>query len=164
MKHKKLWVGAVCALFGLLAHAGGNPEFVKFPAGYQSSFTNYTTMNRADSDAVAKMYANRIALSSYRKGQPAAPGSIVIMEVYKPKMDASGKPVVGSNGVNEIDKRAAWPGGFADSDRPGNWGFAIYNADGSRKDNDLDCVGCHAPLKNQDYLFSRQWLIEFAKR
>lgn len=173
MKFKIICVGAACAAFAIAAYAGGNPDFVKFPQGYDSSFVNYTKMNRAGSAAVAKMYANAIALSSYKNGQPAAPGSVIVMEVYKPKMDASGKPVIGSDGVNETDKlaaiavmerRAAWPGNFSDSDRAGNWGFAIYNADGTPKENDLACVTCHAPLEKQDYLFSRQWLLEYAKR
>ena len=173
MKYAKVFVTVACAAIAIAAYAGGNPDFVKFPVGYDSSFTNYTKLNRAGSAAVGKMYANAIALSSYRNGEPAAPGSIIVMEVYKPKMDASGKPIVGSDGVNETDKlaaiavmerRANWPAGLSESDQAGNWGFAIYNADGTPKENDLACVTCHAPLEKQDYLFSRQWLLEYAKR
>ena len=150
MKYSKIIIGAACGLTAILAFAGGNPQYVQFPGGYQDSFTNYAMMNRAGSAAVAKMYANDIAIASARKGH--------------------GKPIVGSDGVNKIDKLAAiavmerrttWPGNYAASDRVGRWGFAIYNPDGTPKANKLDCVTCHSPLEQQDYMFSHQWLTKF---
>jgi hypothetical protein len=173
MKKSKLLVGAACGVAALVAYAGGSPDFVKFPQGYDASFANYTTMNRAGSAAVAKMYANKVAIASYQQGMPAASGSVIVMEVYKPKMDADGKPVVGSDGVNVADKlaaiavmerRDAWPADYATGDRVGTWGFAIFNPDGSPKQNDLACVTCHTPLEKQDYLFSHQKLVDFAMR
>ena len=170
MKIAKYAIGAACALTALLAYAGGSPTYVVFPEGYDKSFTNYTIMNRAGSAAVAKMYANKVALASYKKGQPAASGSVIVMEVYKPKKDADGKPMVGSDGVNVTDKLAAiavmerrttWPGNFMAKDRVGTWGFAIYNPDGTPKKNNLSCVTCHAPLEKQDFLFSHQRLADF---
>lgn len=172
MKYGKLLVGAACGLAAVVAFAGGSPEYVKFPAGYKASFINYTTMNRAGSAAVAKMYANKVAIASYKKGQPAASGSVIIMEVYKPKKDSAGNVIVGSDGVNEIDELAAiavmerssnWPASYAAGERVGTWGFAIYNPDGSPKANDLDCVTCHAPYGQQDHLFSHQALVDFTK-
>jgi len=170
MKYGKIIIGAACGLTAILAFAGGNPQYVQFPGDYQGSFTNYAMMNRAGSAAVAKMYANDIAIASARKGQPAASGSVIVMEVYKPKKGSDGKPIVGSDGVNKIDKLAAiavmerrttWPGNYAASDRVGRWGFAIYNPDGTPKANKLDCVTCHSPLEQQDYMFSHQWLTKF---
>lgn len=173
MKFGKIVVGIAGVLSAVIAFAGGNPEHVKFPNGYEKSFTHYVTMNRAASPAVAKMYANAAALESYRKGQPAASGSIVIMEVHKPKKDAAGNVVVGSDGVNETDGLAAiavmerrdnWPAGYTSGDRVGTWGFAIYNPDGTPKENDLACVTCHSPLEKQDFLFSHQKLVDFVNR
>ncbi len=173
MKCSRIVIGAAFALSALVAYAGGNPEHVAFPSGYGAIFTKYTTMNRSGSAAIAKMYANDAAIASYMKGQAAASGSIVVMEVYKPKKDADGKPIVGSDGVNEISKLAAiavmerrdsWPAGYAASDRVGTWGFAIYNPDGTPKQNDLPCVACHTPLDQQDFLFSHQRLVDFVKQ
>jgi hypothetical protein len=95
MKYGKIIIGAACGLTAILAFAGGNPQYVQFPGDYQGSFTNYAMMNRAGSAAVAKMYANDIAIASARKGQPAASGSVIVMEVYKPKKGSDGKPIVG---------------------------------------------------------------------
>ena len=171
MKYSSILVGLVFAASAVAAYAGGNPDFVAFPSGYGAIFTKYTTMNRSGSAAVAKMYANDTALSSYKKGQPAASGSIMVMEVYKPKKDADGKPIVGRDGINEIaklaaiavmERRDAWPANYAAGDRVGTWGFAIYNPDGTPKKNNLTCVVCHTPLTQQDFLFSHQRLVDFA--
>lgn len=170
MKYSGILIGLACAASAVVANAGGNPEFVGFPSGYGALFTKYTTMNRAGSAAVAKIYANDTAVSSYKRGRPAASGSIIVMEVYKPKKDADGKPIVGRDGVNAISKLAAiavmersnnWPANYANGDRVGTWGFAIYNPDGKPKKNDLACVTCHTPLKQQDFLFSHQRLVDF---
>ena len=140
---------------------------MKFPHAYDATFTNYTKMNRAGSAAVAKMYANDVALSSYKKDMPAAPGSKIVMEVYKPKKDSDGKPVVGAEtalAIAVMERRDAWPGGLAQGDQLGGWAFAIFNPDGSPKQNDLTCVVCHTPYEKQDYLFSHQKLVDFASR
>lgn len=172
MKCSKIFIGVACVITAAIAYAGGTPDFVKFPAGYDASFTNYATMNRSGSAAVAKMYANDIAVSSYKKGKPAASGSVIVMEVYKPKMDDSGKPIVGSDGLNEIaalaaiavmERRDAWSGGLSQDDQVGDWAFAIYNPDGTPKQNDLTCVACHTPLKDQGFLFSHQRLVDSTK-
>lgn len=173
MKYGKVVIGVACGLLAVVAFAGGTPEFVKFPKGYDQTFSNYTMMNRAGSAAVAKMYANEVAVASYKAGKAAASGSVIVMEVYKPKKDADGNPVVGGDGVNVPDKLAAiavmerrstWPRNFVEGQRVGTWGFAIYNADGTPKENDLDCVTCHTPYGEQDFLFSHHHLMEFAKR
>ncbi|MBT8446692.1 MAG: cytochrome P460 family protein [Gammaproteobacteria bacterium] len=170
MKHGKILISVAGGLLAAFAFAGGRPDYVAFPTGYEASFTNYATMNRAGSAAVAKVYANDVAVASYRDGNRAAPGSVIVMEVHKPQKDADGNPIVGSDGVNKIaklaaiavmERREAWPVGFPDSERPGNWGFAIYNPDGSIKQNDLACVSCHTPLEAQDYMFSHQRLKDY---
>ncbi|MCW5600993.1 cytochrome P460 family protein [Nitrosomonas sp.] len=172
MKYKLKLVTLMSALLPFYALAGGDPDFVKYPEGYQQIFTQYDTANRANQTQVAKFYANEIAVESYKKGEEAAPGSVVIMEIYEPKKDAEGKIVTGKEGLFEIEKLAAvavmekrnnWDKAFSSDNRTGDWGFAVYNPDGTPKSNDLNCVQCHTPLKNQDYLFSFQKLVDFAK-
>lgn len=166
-----------CAL-GLLAiplyvQAGGNPDHVKFPQGYEKNFKQYATMNRANQTQVAKLYANEAAVDSFAKDKKSGPGSIVVMEIYNTKKDADGKPVAGKDGLFEIDSLAAvgvmenkdnWDASFSKEDRTENWGFAVFNPNGTAKSNDLNCVQCHTPLKTQDYLFTYQKLVEFVKK
>lgn len=94
------------------------------------------------------------------------------MEVYKAKTDTEGKPIPGNNGIFEIDSLAAvavmeineWVDEYPQENRAGNWGFALYNPDGAPMSNDLACAQCHRPLKNQDYLFTYQKLVDYARR
>ena len=173
MKYRFKFITLVCTFLPFYAHSGGDPDFVKFPEGYQQAFTQYDTANRANQTQVAKFYANDIAIASYKKGEEATPGSVVIMEIYEPKKDAAGKIISGQEGMFEIEKLAAvavmekrsdWDKAFSQENRTGDWGFAVYNPDGTPKSNDLNCVQCHTPLKNQDYLFSFQKLVDFAKK
>jgi hypothetical protein len=173
MKFKQIAVSATLTVSVACANAGGNPEFVKFPEGYADSYTNYVTMNRAGKELVAKMYANDVAVSSYKEGRQAAEGAVVIMEVYKPKKGPDGKVVIGKDGIYETDKLAAvavmerngsWDAAYPEDDRVGGWGFAIYNPDGTPKKNELNCPVCHTPFKEQDYLYTQLPLLEYARR
>jgi len=173
MKFTLKAVAAILVIAPLYANAGGNPEHVKFSEGYEKTFTKYATMNRANQTQVAKLYANEVAISSYTQGNMSASGAVMIMEIYTPKKDADGKPIAGSDGIFEIDslstvavmeKRDNWDVAFLKENRTGDWGFAVYNPDGTAKSNDLNCVQCHTPLQAQDYLFTYQKLVDFVKK
>ncbi len=164
---------AVFAITPLLAQAGGDPEHVKFPEDYAKGFTQYATINRANQTQVAKLYANETAISNYRQGKPGGSGAVVVMEIYTPKTDAAGKPIPGSDDIFEIDSLAAigvmenrsdWDAAFSKENRSGDWGFPLYNPDGSVKSNELNCAQCHNPLQAQDFLFTYQRLVDFVKK
>ncbi len=168
---------SLSALIGLTlsfqAFGGGNPEFVKFPENYTQTFSHYDTANRANQTQLAKFYANKTAVDSYKNGEEAAPGSVMVMEIYAPKKDAEGKIQSDENGLFVIDKLAAiavmekrndWDSSFKAEDRSGNWGFALYEPDGKVKDNDLNCAQCHSALQKQDNLFSFQKLVDYVKK
>lgn len=173
MKSSLKLIALIVALSPLYAFGGGDPEHVKFPEGYAETYKKYSTANRANQTQVAKLYANETAITSYAQGKKAASGSVVIMEIYTPKTGADGKPVPGNDGVFEIDSLSAvavmenrdnWDKSFPQENRTGNWGFAVYNPDGTERSNDLNCVQCHTPLDAQDYLFTYQRLVDFVKK
>ena len=65
------------------------PERIEFPEGYPDSFTPYATVNRADErKQVVKIFANDVALASAKDGAPLESGSVLVMEIYKAKLDA----------------------------------------------------------------------------
>ena len=172
MKASLRVIAILFAISPLVAYGGGDPDFVKFPEGYENSFSEYATINRANQQQVAKLYANIAAIASHTQGDKAASGSVVVMEIYSPKTDAEGKPIPGDDGIFEIDtleaiavmeNRHTWLDTYPAENRTGDWGYAVYNPDGSPKENDLDCVQCHTPLKGQDYMFSYQMLVDFVK-
>lgn len=145
------------------AYAGGNPEYVKYPEGYQDTFVLYHSQNRANNTQVADFYANETAINSLRKDNQAADGSIMVMEIYKTETGEDGKPVVGADNMFKrtelaaiavMEKRAAWDDAYAPEHRSGNWGFALYDPEGKPKENDLVCTSCHTPLPHQDYMFT----------
>lgn len=170
MLYRSLIAACASACFiTTVAFAGGTPDVVKYPEGYQKTFTNYVNMNRDGKDLLAKMYANDEAMKSYKDGKPATNGSVVIMEVYKPKKDADGKAVKGDDGLFVADKLAAvavmerqdWGKKLDTKEQLSNWGFAFYKGDGSVKENKLDCVGCHTPLDKTDYLFTHKAAVDY---
>ncbi len=69
MKYVLRTIAATLIATPLFAYAGGDPEHVKFPQGYEKTFTQYATMNRANQTQVAKLYANETAISSYTQGK-----------------------------------------------------------------------------------------------
>src|SRR5687768_11116496 len=94
---------AAAMLISSAALAG--PELIEFPEGYPDRFEPYATVNRADErKQVVKIFANNVALASAEDGAPLDSGSVLVMEVYKAKLDAGGNPVVGSDGFFEPDE------------------------------------------------------------
>ena len=148
---KRLICACISLSISLLAYAGGNPEYVKLPEAYQTEFTKYDTLNRKNGKQVAVLYANKAAIDSASE-TALGEGAILIMEVYKTITGDDGKPIADENGLFQKDKLAAiavmekrkqWDAAYAVNDRLADWGFAIYKADGSVKENDLYCVACH---------------------
>jgi hypothetical protein len=155
---------AALTLAAAVAHAG--PKSVTFPEGYESSFTHYTTVNRADErKQVVKIFANDTALASAKDGAPLESGSVIVMEVYKAKLDAQGNPVVGGDGFFEpaelaaitvMEARDGWGADYPEAWRNGTWEFAAFKPDdhGLVERDYQPCFECHKPLDAADYLFS----------
>ena len=146
----------------MLVIAGGRPDHVAYPTNYTEKFSHYLTQNRANNKQFAMMHANRIAVDSAASGK-LAEGSILIMEIYKPKKDDSGKPIVGESGlftpeklaaVAVMEKRHNWGDNYPAGERAGDWGFALYDPQGKPKQNDLVCASCHIPLTETDFMFT----------
>lgn len=153
--------------------ASAGPELVAFPAGYQSDHTHYATANRDDErKQVVKMFANEAALASAKDGVPLDSGSVLTMEVYKAKLDASEEPIMGSDGFFEqgdlagvvvMESQDGFGADYPDELRNGNWEYAIFKGDGSRMEKETTaCFECHKPLHDTDYVFSFELLSEAA--
>ena len=168
-----LWTAAAATCFlGYAALAG--PDLVAFPEEYEENFTHYSTVNRADErKQVVKIFANDIALSSAKDGAPLDSGAVLVMEVYKAKLDADEKPVVGSDGFFEqgdmagiavMESRAGWGEEYPEQIRNGTWEYALFDAkEHTLVDRDYQpCFECHKPLSESDFVFSLDALGEAA--
>lgn len=152
-------------------YAGGNPEYVKFPKNYQSEFAQYDTRNRANGKQVAVLYANKVAINTINDAA-LGDGTKIIMEAYKTIPGEDGKPTMGDNDIFKkgslaaiavMEKRSDWNANFSAKERAGDWGFALYNTDGTAKENKLECASCHSPMPDKDYMFSHSSLLSFTK-
>jgi hypothetical protein len=165
--------GTVAAwLLGSAALAG--PDNIAFPENYQDEFTHYGTVNRADErKQVVKMFANDVALASAKEGAPLDSGSVLVMEVYKAKLDENENPVVGSDGFFEpgdmaaiavMESREGWGDEYPAEIRNGTWEYALFDAkEHTLVDRDHQpCFECHKPLHEADYVFSFDALTKAA--
>ncbi len=165
---KKLILTMVLVSAVVAAYAGGDPEFVTFPEGYKESDTQYTTVNRVNGKQVGVLYANESAMGSIKYGDQLIPGSRIIMEIYKKKVDEEGNAIKGADGIFEkgdlaaiavMEKSIEWSDKFPADHRSEEWGFALYDPKGNIKKNELVCASCHIPLTdNEDNLFTHAQL------
>lgn len=140
-------------------------EGIAFPTGYASKFKNYLSSDRVQNpDQIIRLFANDVAMSGAKNGQPLPEGSVLVGEIYAAKKDAGGNVIVSSLGrrvsdklvaVAVMEKRKGWGERFPEGLRNGDWDFAIFSPKGEKLDKDLNaCRSCHAPLASTDHLFS----------
>lgn len=148
---------------------------VGFPDDYKTSFTHYMTKNFPERPQVRKYYANQTALTAAGDGKPLPNGSVLFVEVFKPKLDGAGKPVMGGDGFLVADKllvytamemQAGWGKEVPEMLRNGDWNYAVFASDKSHKAgiNQAKCFACHKPLTDDSYVFSLDRLQETARQ
>jgi hypothetical protein len=159
-------LSATAAAMLISSAALAGPELIELPDGYQDSFEPYATVNRADErKQVVKIFANDVALASAKDGAPLDPGSVLVMEIYKAKLDSEENPVVGSDGFFEqgdlagiavMESRAGWGQEYPEEIRNGTWEYALFDAkEHTLVERDYQaCFECHKPLQEFDYVFS----------
>jgi hypothetical protein len=157
----------VVVLLGAAPIAAG-PETVTFPTGYRAQ-APYWTVDRAVNDTVRLFY---VAPESARKLKPTQPlphGTVIVMEVYRAQLDGDGKPRKDASGrfvrgelasVQVMEKRAGWGREYPDDLRNGEWDYAEFASDGSRRQpaNTTPCLSCHRRRSGQDFVHTRAQL------
>jgi hypothetical protein len=174
----------VAAYFASLPPGGGAaksemlPNLVKthlrFPEGYQASFTKYHTINFPATRQVRYYYANPAALQAAKAGQPMPDGAYLFVEVYSAKLDADKKPVAGADGFFQPDKLLfytamqrdkGWGDAIPEMLRNDQWNYAAFTAEKAlRPGNQAGCLACHKPLDKDSYLFTIAQLTAVARR
>ena len=155
-------LGLVVAGFGMAAFAGG--ERITFPHDYKSTYTQFSAGERMNGEQYAIEFANDVALAGARSGGPLPNGAQLVMEVYKPKVDADGEPVRDSDGarlpgdlaaVAVMEKQAGWGAAYPEDVRNGDWDFGLFTPAGDIKSADATpCLGCHLGQVDSGYLFN----------
>lgn len=161
-------VGLGAAFVVTVASAG--PDKVQFPEGYATSFVRYTTVDKPERDPpiVRFFYVNPDALAAASPDKPAARGTVLIMEDHKAELDGDSKPVTDAHGrfiptdaISNVfvqEKREGWGAEYPPESRNGEWEYAWFEADGSRKVGDFvkfeGCFECHSGVSDQDFNFT----------
>ena len=144
---------------------------VTFPAGYQSSFTKYHTINFPATRQVRYYLGNQAAVAAARAGKTLPDGSYLLVEVHSAKVDAENKPVMGNDGFFVADKLlfytamardAGWGNDIPDMLRNSEWNYAVFTTDKQHRAgaNQAECLACHKPLDKVSYLFTLKQLAE----
>lgn len=152
-----------------------NQTRVHFPADYKSTFTWYASMNLPERNQMRRYYANDTALEAARQGRALPPGSYILVEVYTPKRDQDGNFVVGADGFFEpetldvlstMEAGAGWGANIPDLFRNGEWNYALFDTDGTRKadTNHALCFACHKAKEAESHIFTMAELIEAARK
>jgi cytochrome c553 len=145
----------------------------RFPADYADSFTRYHTIDFPERKQVRYYWANDTALEAARAGGPFPPGSYFFVEVHNAELDAAGEPVKGEDGhfvkadlaaYTAMEKAAAWGAEVPDILRNDDWRYAVFTPQGEHRAgvNEAQCLACHKPLTETDYVFTFDPLKEIA--
>ncbi len=170
MKTKTFAAMSAAALMGLSLAAHAQEARVAFPQDYKS-FKNYLSLDRTgdNTNQMIRLFANDVAQRGPQEDGRFGDGAVLVGEIYKVKVDADGKPVVSDLGrrirdklaaVAVMEKRKGWGESLPEDVRNGDWDFAIFSPEGKRLEGkDINaCRACHAPLGEQDHVFSHEHL------
>jgi cytochrome c553 len=165
----------VAAYFASLPGAGASaksdflPNIAKtgvaFPEGYKDTYTKYHAINFPATKQVRYYYANKAAVQAAKAGKTLPDGSVLFAEVYSAKLDADGKPVMGSDGLFAPDKLifytamardAGWGKDIPDMLRNEDWNYAVFTTAKQHRPgvNQAECLACHKPLDKVSYTFT----------
>lgn len=169
-------IAAVCgAVFNGVAHSQTAPaplvDRVEFPDGYRSSYTPLFTFDRPDARQIRVIYGNAPAASA-PEGAPFPNNSILVMETYRPRLDAQNTPLRDADGRYLPDvltgifvmRKYRGYGAEYGANRTGEWEYAAYRADRSYLTPPRDswtCASCHLQAgQSRDWVFRRNMLAE----
>ncbi len=147
-------------------YAVAGPERIAFPEGYQTKFVRYLEVDRPDRKIIRIMYVNPEANVLAKPNAEIPDGTVLIMEDRPAELDAAGAPKLTADGrmiatdkvgaVFLMEKHKGWGEAYSADKRNGDWDYAWFNGDGSRKaDAKFDgCFSCHQSRDKRDFTFT----------
>jgi hypothetical protein len=140
-----------------------NDGQLPLPADYRTWPKFLTDVQRADAKQIRDIYMNAdAARGSADRGFP--PGATFVMENWSVKLDPAGQPLKGADGklvknmlaaVFVMGKNPGWGSNLPEAQRNGDWIYTAFKGSGERNADARyeTCRGCHAPLKDSDFVF-----------
>lgn len=139
---------------------------VNFPSDFKATYTKYTTISFPKRKQVRYYYASPEALAAAKGDGNAFPhASLLLVEIFKARLDGDGNPVKGEDGhfiadtlaaYSTMEKQAGWGDDVPEILRNGDWRYSVFSPDGKHNAgvNEAKCMACHKPLVTEDYVFS----------
>jgi len=131
------------------------PSRMTLPAHFPKGFTVYQA--ESENGTLTRRYANSVAWKAAKAGLPLPGGSILFQVSYQLEKDATGKEVAGAiQSYSAMESRAGWGNTVPVLLRNGDWDYALFGPDGTRRDqlNQAPCLACHKPQEANSYVFT----------
>jgi hypothetical protein len=151
------------------------PQNIALPADWQARFIRYATVDKPDRKIIRHMYVNPESFAAIRAGQPAPPGTLLLMADTRARLDPQGNPLLDTSGrfipepgwiaIGAQQKEAGWGEGYGPDLRNGEWEYAAFTGAGERRNVPLNnCFACHLQARaGQDFNFT-YWDYAQARR
>ena len=142
------------------------PQNIALPAGWETNFIRYATLDNPARKIVRNFYVNPEAFAAAKPGAPLPDGTLIILADNKARLGADGTPLLDQQGrfipepgwtaLGVQEKRAGWGVGYPLEKRNGEWEYARFFGDGRRNDASVEaCFTCHIQTRpNQDFAFN----------
>lgn len=169
--NRAISIAAGAALLFAAGAAEADPKRVTLPADYDAAkWLLYGVHNRPDNGQVRYLYANAAAAEGAKK-DILPNGSVLVMEVFKAKLDAAGQPMMGANGLFEkgdfvqysvMEKQAGWGNDIPENLRNGDWNYTVYTPGKVNivETKEEGCLACHKNIGTSgDYVLSWDELV-----
>ncbi len=130
------------------------------PADYKSWPKFLTDIPKGEAKQVRDIYINPTGART-SAGQNFPNGTVMVMEIYKAKMDGDklmtgmdGKPAKGDLAkVFVMGKEQGWGDKLPENLKNGDWAYAAYDATSKPLMEDFTkCRACHTPLAQKDFV------------
>jgi len=142
------------------ATQSGPDGTLALPADYKSWPKFLTDIKKEEAKQVRDIYINPAGART-SAGQSFPNGTIMVMEIYKAKMDGD-KLAVGADGklvkgdlakVFVMGKEQGWGNNVPENLKNGDWAYAAYDASSKPLMEDFTkCRACHMPLAQKDFV------------
>lgn len=162
MKNGRLLLGASLLVLGLTSpvHAGAvapAPNGIEFPADY-ADWRVISSSHRIDNNTLRVILGNDIAVKAARAGntRPWPDGAVLGKVVWKQKAEAHWPTAIAPDEFVHAEFMFKDARRWADS---GGWGYARWTGEklepyGTSAAVAQECIACHTPVKDQDYVFT----------
>jgi len=138
--------------------AGRSPNGIELPAGFKD-WKVIGVSHRTDNNTLRAIVGNDTAVAAARSGNidPWPNGAVLAKIVWKAETDKHWNTAIVSGDFVHVELMVKDATKYAAT---GGWGYARWKGKelkpyGTDANFVQECVGCHAPLKSQDYVFTR---------